>query len=172
MTSDALGDPTSMSTEGGRMRRPVSTLGCEEAVAAAWLVGVVGGSVLPEAPDDAQPGAAEDADRVGVVVASGAGALVDVGGPGVVVAAAVGEDADGGAEVLVAGPAEAGDVLFAGLDGDGCLAGDRFERGACGVTGAVVADLGEQLGGGDDGLGVAEEGEEDLAVLVGADGAG
>ena len=76
--------------------------------------------VLPEAPDDAEPGGAEDADRVREVVAAGAGALEDVVGPGVVVAACVGEDADGGAEVFVAGPAEAGDLLFAGLDGDGC----------------------------------------------------
>src|SRR5439155_20986545 len=117
---------------GRRMRRPVSTSRRGEAVEAAVSGGFVDGSVLPEAPDDAEPGAAEDADRVGVVVASGAGASVDVGGPGVVVAAAVGEDADGGAEVFVAGPAEAGDLLFAGLDGDWGLAGDCFERGAGG----------------------------------------
>src|SRR4029079_4327671 len=128
------------------MRRPVSTLGCGEAVEAVVAGGVVGGVVLPEAPDDAEPGAAEDADRVGVVVASGAGALVDVVGPGVVVAAAVGEDADGVAEVFVAGPAEAGDLLFAGFDCDGGLAGDRFERGAGLVAVSVVADLGQELG--------------------------
>ena len=83
----------------------------EEAVEAAVSVGVVGGLVLPDAQDEAQPGAAADADRVRVVVSSGACALVDVGSPGVVVAAAVGEDADGVAEVLGAGPAEAGDLL-------------------------------------------------------------
>ena len=154
------------------MRRPVSTLGGGEPLEAAVESGVVGGAVLPDAPDDAEPGAAEDPDCVGVVVSAGAGALVDVIGPGVVVAAAVGEDADGCAQVFVAGPAEAGDFLFAGLDGDGRLAGDRLERDAGGVAFAAVTDLGEQLGGGDDALGVAEEREEDAAVVVGADGAG
>jgi len=154
-----------------RMRRPVSTFGCEQSVEAAVAGGIVGLAVLPGAPDDAEPGAAEDAEGVRVVVSAGAGALVDVGGPGVVVAAAVGEDADGAAQVFVAGPAEAGDFLLAGLDGDGGLSGDRFERGACWVAISGVADLGEQLGGGDDALGVAEEREEDGAVVVGADGA-
>src|SRR3990172_8591618 len=68
------------------VRRPVSTLGREEAVEVAVAGGVVGGAVLPYAPDDAQPGATEDADRVRVVVAAGEGALVDVFGPGVVFA--------------------------------------------------------------------------------------
>src|SRR6266511_482260 len=116
------------------MRRPVSTLGCEEALEVAVAGGVVGGVVLPDAPDHAQPGAAEDADRVRVVVAAGAGALVDVVCPRVVLAAAVGEDADGAAEGFVAGPAEGGDLLLAGLDGDGGLAGDRLERAAGGVA--------------------------------------
>ena len=62
---------------GGGVRRPVSTLGGEEAVEVRVGWGL-GGVVLPEAPDDAQPGAAEDADGVGVVVAAVAGALVDV----------------------------------------------------------------------------------------------
>src|SRR5713226_1273353 len=148
------------------MRRPVSTSGCEEAVEAAVTGGVVGGAVLPDAPDDAQPGAAEDADRVRVVVAAGAGAFVDVVCPRVVLAATVGKDADGAAERLVAGPAEAGDLLLAGLDGDRGLAGDRLERAAEGVALSAIADLGEQLGGGDDRLGVAEERAEDGAVGV------
>ena len=70
------------------MRRPVSTRGGEEALEAAVVVGVVGGVVVPGAPEDAQPGAAEDADGVGVVAAALAGAVVDVGGPGVPVAVA------------------------------------------------------------------------------------
>ena len=41
------------------MRRPVSTLGCEEAVEVVVSVGVVGDVVLPDAPDDSEPGAAE-----------------------------------------------------------------------------------------------------------------
>ena len=54
----------------------------------------------------------------------------------------------------------------------GGLAGVGGERVVGGVAGAVVADLGEQAGGGHDALAVAEEGEEDRAVGVGSDGAG
>jgi hypothetical protein len=146
------------------MRRPVSTPGGEETVEAAVAMGVVGGFVLPDAPDDAEPGAAEDAECVRVVFAADDRVGVDLLGPGVVPAAAVGEDADGAAELLVAGPAEAADFLLAGFDGGGALAGDRLERDAGGVALATVADLGEQLGGGDDRFGVAEERAEDRAV--------
>ncbi len=75
-------------------------------------VGLVGGVVVPEAPDDAQPGAAEDADRVRVVAAAGDRVGVDLLCPGVVLAAAVGEDAEGVAQRFVAGPAEAGDLFL------------------------------------------------------------
>ena len=71
--------------------------------------GVVRGAVLPAAPYDAAPGAAEGADGAGVVVAAADRAGVVVGGPGVVVAAAVGERDERVAQPLVAGPAEAGD---------------------------------------------------------------
>jgi hypothetical protein len=125
----------------GGVRRPVSTLGGAETVEAAVLGGVVGGVVLPDAPDDAEPGAAEDAECVGVVFAAGDRVGVDLLCPGVVLAAAVGEDADGAAEVFVAGPAEAGDLFLAGLDGDGALAGERLERGAGGVAFSTVAGL-------------------------------
>src|SRR5207249_3174695 len=94
---------------GGDVRRPVSTFGREEPVEAAVAAGVVGGAVLPDAPDDAEPGAAEDADRVRVVVAAGECSLVNAVRPGVVLAAGVGEAGDGVAEALVAGVAEAGD---------------------------------------------------------------
>ena len=126
------------------------------------LGGVVGGVVVPDAPDDAAPGAAEDADRVGVGGAAGAGAGVDVGGPGVVVAAAVGERGDGVSESVVAGPAEAGALGLAGLHGDGGLAavGGRGRLG--GVAVAAVAHLGEDRGGADRGLGVAEQRAEGL----------
>ena len=43
-------------------------------------MGVVGGVVVPQAPDDLAPGAAEDAGGVGVVGAAGSGAVIDVGG--------------------------------------------------------------------------------------------
>jgi len=99
-------------------------------------------------------------------------ALVDVSRPGVPVSGAVGEDAHVFAQALVAGPAEGGVAAFAGLDRDWGLAGVGGERVVGGVAGAVVADLGEQPGGGYDALGVAEEREEDRPVGVRFGGAG
>ena len=46
------------------MRLPVSTLLCDEALEGAVAGGVVDVVVVPQAPDHAAPGAAEDADRV------------------------------------------------------------------------------------------------------------
>ena len=67
---------------------------------------VVGDAVLPAAPDDVQPGAGEDADGVGVVVAAVAGTLVEVGGPGVGVVGVAGEVDDGAAQLFIDGPAK------------------------------------------------------------------
>jgi hypothetical protein len=78
------------------IRPPVSTSGLDEVLPGDVLLGVVGVVVVPEAPDDLAPGAAEDAGGVGVAGASGAGAVVDVRGPGVVAAACVGEGAERG----------------------------------------------------------------------------
>jgi hypothetical protein len=150
----------------------VSTLLLEVARCRSVVVDVVGAAVLPAAPQDARPGAAEDADRVGVVAAAVAGASVDVAGPGVPVAGAVGERGEVVAQAFVACPAEDGGAAFAGLDGDGSHAGVGRERVGGAVAVAVVADLGEQAGGADDALGVAEQAEEDRAVAMGADGAG
>ncbi len=155
----------------GDMRRPVSTLLCEGRVKSAVFGVVVGAVVLPAAPEDAGPCSPEDADGVGVVAAAVAGALVDVARPGVVVSCGVGEDADVCPQALVAGPSECGVAALAGLDRDGCLSGVGGERLGAGVAGAVIADLGEQAGCGDDALAVAEEGQEDRSVWVGSEGA-
>jgi hypothetical protein len=97
----------------------VSTSGGDEALQGGVALGVVGVVVVPEAPDDLAPGAAEDACGVGVAGASGAGAVIDVGGPGVVAAACVRERVERVTEAVVAGPSELGVFGFAGLDGDG-----------------------------------------------------
>ena len=65
---------------------------------------------------------------MGVVGAAVARAVVDVVGPGVPVAGAVGEDGEVVAQAFVAGPAEADGAVFAGLFGDGGLAGVGGER--------------------------------------------
>src|SRR5215210_1522611 len=154
------------------MRRPVSTLAVEESVEVAVAGGVIGDAVLPAAPEDAGPGASEDAGGVWVVAAAGGRAVVGVVGPGMPVAGAVGEHADVVAQALVAGPAEAGVAALAGFLGDGGLAGVGGEAVSAWVAGAVVADLGQQTGRGDDALGIAEEAQEDRSVGVRVDGAG
>ena len=61
---------------------------------------VVGGVVVPAAPDDPQPGAGQDPDGVGVVEPASSGSGVGVLGPGV----------SGAAQAVVAAAAE-GDVV-------------------------------------------------------------
>ena len=152
------------------MSSPVSSSGSlilvEQGLECPVAGGVVGGAVLPAVPDDEQPGAGEDADGVGVVVAAGAGAVVEVGGPGAGAAGVAGEVGDGVAELLVAGPAEADGADLAGLAGGGCGAGEAGQRFGGGEAGAAVADLGEQAGGADS-AGAGQRGED---VRVGVQG--
>ena len=141
-------------------------LGGDEALQRGVPGGVVDVVVLPQSPEHAAPGAAEDPDRVRVRGAAFCGALVDVGGPGVVVSAAVGESGDRVSEPVVAGPAEAGAFGLAGLDGDGGLAAIGRQGLVGWVARAAVAHLGEHGRGGDDALGVLEQGPEGVAVGV------
>src|ERR1700757_540848 len=101
------------------MSSPVSSraalLLVEQCLEGAMFGGVVGGVVLPAVPDDVEPGASQDADRVGVVVASGSGAVVEIGGPGVGASAVAGEVGDRFAELFVCGPAESDVFDLAGL---------------------------------------------------------
>src|SRR6266849_1474926 len=93
---------------------------------------VVAGAVSPAGPDHPQPGASEDAYRVGMALVAGTGVVVDLRGPGAGVAAVVGERGDGYPGSPVGGVAEGhgarlargpghwhdaglGDELFAGL---------------------------------------------------------
>src|SRR5579875_3148320 len=115
----------------------------EERLEGAMLGRVVGRAVLPAVPDDEEPGAGEDADRVRVVVAAGDGAAVEVGGP-----------------------AEADGTVLARL------ASARRDAGQAGQglrgreASAAVADLGQQAGGAD-GAGAGKAGED---VGVGVQG--
>src|SRR3954452_11658467 len=59
-------------------------------------------AVLPAAPDDPDPGAGEDTDRVGMAASSFDGTSADVGRPGVGHSTAVGEINDRGSELLSA----------------------------------------------------------------------
>jgi hypothetical protein len=52
-----------------------------EALFGAVLGGVVGGAGVSAGPHDAEPGAGEDPDGVGVVLAAPAGVGIQLGGP-------------------------------------------------------------------------------------------
>ena len=104
------------------MRHPVST-GREssdglELLQGSMPFGLVGLLVAPGAPEDAQPGASEDADGVGMVAAASPSALVDGRGPGRGVARVVGEAGECASQAMVAGPAEEDTECFAALVGD------------------------------------------------------
>src|SRR5438046_1197207 len=90
----------------------------QDALEGVVLGGVVGGAVVPAAPDDVSPGSGEDAGGVRVVLAAGAGGVVEGGGPGAGVARVAGEVADGVAELAVDRPPEPGRGVLAGLAGD------------------------------------------------------
>src|SRR4051794_3119637 len=135
------------------MTLPVSTSGSErivlsglgETYGVAVPARVVRGSVVPAAPDDADPGAGEHADSVRVIESAGAGVGVDLRGPGAGVAAVVGERGDRDPEAFVAGPAEVHGPVFAGLLGDRGGAGQRGDRVGAVVGLPAVAPLGEHL---------------------------
>src|SRR5829696_2151912 len=141
------------------MSSPVSSRWVEDGLESTVFGGVVGGVVLPAAPDDVQPGAGEDADGVGVVVSAGSGPGVEVGRPGVGVVGVAGEVDDRAAELFVDGPAEGDDFHLAGLPGRGGGTGQADERFRGGIAAAGVADLGEQPGGAD-GAGAGQRGED------------
>ena len=139
-------------------------LGGEDALQGVVLVGVVGDFVLPAVPDDVEPGSAQDADGVGVVVSSVAGVAVELVGPGVGAAAVAGEVGDGVAELLVAGPSEADAVAFPGRAGAGGDAGQAGQGLGAGEAGAAVTDLAEQPGSAD-GPGARQAGEDQVVVV-------
>ena len=110
---------------------------------------VKGCAVGPGAPDDAQPSACQDADRVRVVAAPSAGDDVDAAGPIVGMPRVVGQTSDRLAQAVIASPAEGYAVSLAGLVGHGYRAGLSSERVEGGKALAHVAQLGQDLCGAD-----------------------
>src|SRR2546423_193510 len=108
--------------------QPVLGAGRDDALQSPVVGGVVGMAVLPAVPDDVEPSAGQDADRVGVVVAACSGAVVEVGGPRVDQSAVSGEVVDSVAQLLVARPPETDGAKPARLSGRGCDAGKAGER--------------------------------------------
>lgn len=102
------------------MRHPVSTPRVLRRHESGAVVGdVAGKSVLPAAPQHADPGAREDARGMGVIAAALPGARVNPRGPYRRMAGVVGEGRDRLAQAFVAGPAEADAAGFAGGARDG-----------------------------------------------------
>ncbi len=122
-------------------------------------------AVLPAAPDDAAPGAAEGPQRSAVVVAAVAGVGVAVGRPRFhwrLLCASVPSALR--RRLLHAQRNFA--CLRLPIDRDGCSAAVGGDRVSVRVAPAAVADLGQQRGRADDRLASAEEAAEDLPVGV------
>ena len=128
---------------------------------------VVGGAVLPAAPDHVEPGAGQDADGVGVVFAAGAGVVVDGRGPGAGVPGVAGEVADGVAELAVDRPPEADRDVLAGSAGDRCDPGQARQRLGVGEPCPAVPGLGQQARRAQ--CAGAGQGGEDVRVRVGGE---
>src|SRR4051794_17942393 len=105
------------SATGDFMRHPVSTSLLGSLDGAEVEIGVVGLVIEPGAPDDAQPGAGEDAHGMRVIAATLASSRIDAAGPQVGVARVVGQTSDGAAQSMVAGPAKAHAARLARLVG-------------------------------------------------------
>ena len=129
--------------------------------------GVVGGVVLPAAPDDVGPAAGEDAFCVGVGFAAGAQFSVAVGGPLVASPAVAGEVADRFPEFGVTGPSEGDDPMSAAGSGGWRHASEAAQRFGVWESGSAVADLGQQ-GCGAHGR-AAWQRSEDVGVRMGVE---
>jgi len=118
----------------------------EKVLEGAVAGGVVGGVVCQQRQMTPDPGSGEDADGVGVVVASGAGLVVQLSGPGVDVAGVGGEVTQRVPRLLVRTPAEDHGFDLAGLAGRGCDPGQAGEGVRGGEPASRVTDLGQQPG--------------------------
>src|SRR5216684_3517615 len=132
-----------------RVRHPVSTL--------MWLRGghalggpvkgdVVGAAILPAAPQDTNPGAGQDADGMRMITATPTGGGVDRRRPGRGMARVVGESSERLAQALVARPAKGDLAVLAGFAGDGRDAPLGGQLLVGGEAGAILPELGQDLG--------------------------
>src|ERR1044072_2122025 len=126
------------------MRRPVSTPRGLEPSKVAVKSGVIGHSVLPATPENAQPGTPQGADRMRVVLAPVSCPPVDLFRPRMPVAGGVGEGGDGDPQPLVAGAPEGRGPALARLQGYRTHAGVGGKRRIARVAASSVAQLGDQ----------------------------
>jgi hypothetical protein len=135
---------------------------------AAVAGGLVGGGVLPAAPDDAARGAFGGADRVGVVVVAGCGGGVALGRRGCQWRVVVASVAVAAVRRWSQPRRKAATLRLADLTATGVMPASAASFGAA-VAGAAVADLRQRRGGADLAVGVAKRRQEDVVVGVGAD---
>src|SRR5215211_27540 len=130
------------------IRRPVSTSGCVRTLPGSVLGRIVRDSVLPHPPDHPQPRRAQHPDGVRMVAAALTCPEIDVLGPRIVQAAGVGQGGHGVTQVFVARSAEGSHLT------PPRLLSHRRHPGVCGqrlgarIALTPVADLREELGGG------------------------
>src|SRR5579863_8101160 len=124
--------------------------GSEAAFGAVELVRV-GGVGVPAGPDDAKPGAHEDADDVRVSLLQGGVTCIEVGGPARAVTGVVREACERLARVVVRGPAEVDAMVEAG----------GFRNRRCAALSGGVVDVEAAI---EDGTELANELREVYAV--------
>ena len=129
---------------------PMSTSGRVEAPPAAVLGRIVGDTVTPHSPNHPHPRPAQYADSVRVVAAAPARPEVDVCCPRIVLAAGIGQGRQGVPQAFVAGSAESGHLALFRLLRYRAHPRVGGQRLGTRVAFTLVADLGEELGGGDD----------------------
>lgn len=161
LLDDSLRLASAFRAAGAAVRQPVSTYGFGHAVQDR----IVWPSVLPGAPENTQPGAAEDADCVGMPTSSAACAGVDSRGPSAGVAGVVRKAGQRGAQASVAGPSERDPAGLAGLSGDRGKAGIGGKLIGGQIAGAILAQLSQNLTGAE--LTCPREAHEDLTILAG-----
>ena len=111
--------------------------------------GFIGCVIGPGTPDDAQPGAREDANCVRMIATAGAGRAVDASSPLIGVARVVGQAGNGLAQAMVAGPSKGHAAGLARLVGDRDGAGLSGQLVEGGEALSHVAQFGQDLRGAD-----------------------
>ena len=126
------------------MSSPKSTPWRDDALQGAVASRVVGLTVLPTAPEDADPGAGEDACGVGMRLALLAVPTVELLSPRAGADGVLGKVDQGLAQLLVACPAEGDDVVLARGTRRGHCASQCGQGLGAGKASPAVADLGQQ----------------------------
>jgi len=131
------------------MRHPVSTSGRSgghgQASCAVVEFTIVGSSIHPAAPKDAEPSAGEDAYRVGVIAAACTGSFVDAIRPRGRAAGVIGPADESLPKAFVAGPPEYNATVLSGLVSYRCHACLCGEMVVAREARTVIADFGKDL---------------------------